>query len=125
MNRRSEHFMSNSIKALALGLGLMAGTAMVAQAQSNLSALPPGGGTPAAMPNAVAPSAPYPGPAVGSAPSIPNPTTQAAVVPSGTYPGPAAGAGTGQMPPHFQKPAGYDDDPSMNPYTRGLGPKPN
>ena len=53
------------------------------------------------------------------------PRTQAAITPSGAYPGPAAGAGTGHMPPHFDKPAGYDQDRTMAPYSTGYGPKLN
>jgi hypothetical protein len=120
--------MSISLKATVLSLGLLAGTAFAASAQTsdNLSALPPGAGAPSGAPSAVAPSAGYPGPAIGGNNSIPNPPSQAAAAPSpGSLPGPAAGAGTGVMPPHFEKPPGYDQNPANSPYTSGLGPRAN
>jgi hypothetical protein len=119
--------MSTSLKATVLSLGLLAGTAFVAYAQSadNLSALPPSAGAPAAAPSAVAPSTGYPGPAIGGNNSIPNPPSQAAVAPSGQLPGPAAGASNGPMPPHFDKPADYDQNPANAPYSKGLGPRAN
>ena len=120
--------MSISLKASVLSLGLLAGAGLSAHAQTsgNLSALPPGAGTPSTAPSAVAPSGTYPGPAIGGGGSIAGQPTQAAVAPSpNTLPGPAAGAGVGAMPPRFVKPPGYDQDPSNAPYSNGLGPRPN
>lgn len=90
--------MSTFVKAAVLGLGLMAGAAFAAQAQTSetLSSLPPGGGP-----------------------------TASQVAPSGAYPGPGPGGGNAAVAPHFQKPAGYDADVAMHPYERGIGPRPN
>jgi hypothetical protein len=119
---RSEFAMSSFVKASVLGLGLLAGAAFVAHAQSdNTAALPPGGG----VPSAVAPSGNYPGPAVGGGSISGKPVMGGPVVASGQYPGPALGGGNGQMPAHFDKPAGYDQDRNMAPYSTGYGPKPN
>lgn len=120
--------MSISLKAAVLSLGVLAGTGMVAYAQTsdNLSALPPGAGAPSAAPSAVAPSSSYPGPAVGGNASIATPPSQAAMAPSpNSLPGPAAGAGTGVVPPHFDKPPGYDQNPANSPYSSGMGPRAN
>ena len=116
--------MSSFVKASVLGLGLLAGAAFVAQAQTsdNTAALPPGGGS---VPSAVAPSGNYPGPAVGGGSISGKPVMGGPLVASGQYPGPAAGSSNGQMPPHFDKPADYDQDRAMAPYSTGYGPKPN
>jgi hypothetical protein len=125
-SNRSEFAMSSFIKVTVLGLGLIAGAAFAAQAQTagSVSSLPPGGVSNEG-PSAVAPSGNYPGPNLGTSNAPVVPRTQATVEPSGNYPGPATGAGNGVMPPHFNKPAGYDDDASLSPYTKGLGPKVN
>jgi len=119
--------MSSFVKVTVLGLGLIAGAAFAAQAQTagSLSALPPGGMSNEG-PSAVAPSGNYIGPNLGGgANASVTPRTQATVTPSGSYPGPAAGAGTGQMPAHFEKSAGYDTDKTVAPYSTGYGPKLN
>jgi len=117
--------MSSYIRASVLSLGLIAGAAFAAQAQTagEQSALPPGGGGP----SLIQPDGHYPGPNPGSGPYIPGvPRHAEAVAPSGAYVGPAPGATNGGMPPHFSRPAGYERDPSLAPYTTtGMGPKPN
>lgn len=117
--------MSTFVKAAVLGLGLMAGGTLAAYAQTSdtLSALPPGGAS-TAGPSPVAPSGAYPGPNAGAT-TAPTGRTQAVVTPSGNYPGPGPGATNGPMPPHFDKPAGYDESLAMHPYKRGMGPRPN
>jgi hypothetical protein len=117
--------MSSYIRASVLSLGLIAGAAFAAQAQTagEQSSLPPGGG---AVPSIIMPDGHYPGPNPGSSSYIPSTPRVAAVAPSGAYVGPATGATNGPMPPHFAKPAGYDHDPSLAPYTStGMGPKTN
>jgi hypothetical protein len=115
--------MSSFVKASVLGLGLLAGAAFVAQAQTDTTAsLPPGGG---GVSSSVAPSGNYPGPAVGSNNISGKPVMGGPVVASGQYPGPALGSSNGQMPPRFDKPTGYDQDRNMTPYGTGYGPKPN
>lgn len=105
--------MSTNLKPILLGLGLAAGIAFGAPAQ-----------TVAVTPGPSVANLPPEGPRVSSNNFIPAPA-QLAIAPSGTYPGPAAGAGTGVMPPHFVKPAGYDQNAALHPYTSGFGPRPN
>src|ERR1700691_4416916 len=61
---RSEFAMSSFVKASVLGLGLLAGAAFAAQAQTTdtTASLPPNAGAP----TAVTPSGAYPGPNPGS-----------------------------------------------------------
>jgi hypothetical protein len=115
--------MSSFVKASVLGLGLLAGAAFAAQAQTagSTASLPPNAGTPAA----VAPSGNYPGPNPGSNNISGTPVMGGPVVASGQYPGPAIGSSNGAMPPHFDKPANYDQDRNMAPYGTGYGPRPN
>ena len=88
-------------KLAPLSLAMLAGIAFAAQAQTgSLASLPP---NPAAEPRAAA----------------------SPVAPAPTYVGPAPGAGTGAIPPRFQKPADWDSNMAMHPYTSGLGPKPH
>ena len=93
-------------KSLVLGLGLVAGIAATASAQQGPSV------------------ASLPGPRASSEISIPGPDRQA-VVPTGNYPGPNAGATNGPMPPRFEKPADWDTNAALHPYTSGMGPKPH
>jgi hypothetical protein len=113
--------MSSFVKASVLGLGLLAGVAFAAQAQTTTASLPPNAGTP----SAVAPSGAYPGPNPGSNNISGVPVMGGSVVASGQYPGPALGSSNGAMPPHFDKPAGYDQDRNAAPYGTGYGPKLN
>ena len=115
--------MSSFVKASVLGLGLLAGAAFAAQAQTadNTASLPPNAGAPAA----VAPSGAYPGPNPGSNNISGVPVMGGPVVASGQYPGPALGSSNGPMPPHFNKPTGYDQDRNETPYGTGYGPKLN
>ena len=120
---QSEFAMYSFVKTSILGLGLVAGVAFAAQAQTDTTAsLPPGGGN---VPSAVAPSGNYPGPNPGSSNISGNPVMGGPVVASERYPGPDAGAGTGKVPPLFEKPAGYDQDRNMVPYGGSYGPRPN
>ena len=116
--------MSSFVNSSVLGLGLLAGAALVAHAQTsdNTASLPPGGGN---VTSAVAPSGNYPGPAVGGGSISGKPVMGGPVVASGQYPGPALGGGNGSMPPHYDQPAGYGQDRNMVPYGTGYGPRPN
>ena len=117
--------MSTLAKSTFLSLSLLAGTAFVAYAQSgSVAALPPGAAAPAAT-APVGAMNPYPGPNPGSGANIAGGQTQA-VTPSPAYVGPAAGAGTGPMPPHYEKSADYDSNTTLHPYTStGMGPRPH
>jgi hypothetical protein len=104
--------MSKFIKPALLGLGLVAGLALTAQAQTapgpSVATLPP-----AAQ-----------GPRASSYLSVPA-YNYSPVTPSQAYVGPAPGAGTGSMPPRFEKSADWDANPSMKPYDSGKSPRPN
>jgi hypothetical protein len=105
--------MSTFVKPIVLGLGLVAGIALSAQAQTvpatpgpSVAALPPTDQGPrTASHNFVQGDRPV------------------AVAPSGAYIGPAPGASTGAMPPHYEKSADWDQNTSLHPYTSGQGPK--
>src|SRR5436853_6975783 len=103
--------MSNFIKPALLGLGLVAGLALTAQAQTA-----PG--------PSVATLPPAQGPRASSYLSIPS-GEHVAVTPSPAYVGPAPGAGTGNMPPRFERSADWDANPAMKPYETGKGPRAN
>jgi hypothetical protein len=90
--------MSSLLKSTTLGLGLLAGIAATASAQS-VSALPPT--SPAAAP---------------SAKTVPVPSNQS------VYPKP--GGNAVWQDEHYQPPAGYDADASQHPYSTSIGPKP-
>jgi hypothetical protein len=107
-------------KSAFMAVALLAGTAVVAQAQTNnVAALPPG-----AAPIATAPSyGTYPGPQPGGSWAGVSQQTQAVVPSPQANVGPAPGAGTGTMPPHFQKSADWEQNTAMHPYTSGEGPR--
>jgi hypothetical protein len=110
--------MSSLIRPALLGLGLIAGLTVGAQAQTAMSGPNPGTSPSiASLPTVDQPRA-------ASHLSIPGSTVQA-VPRSPDYVGPAPGAGNGQMPPHYNKSADWDADPSLHPYSSGHGPKPN
>jgi hypothetical protein len=90
--------MSSLLKSTALGLGLLAGVAATAGAQS-VSSLPPAGG-------ATAPTAP---PAVTS-------STQSVL--------PNPGGQTLFEEGHYQVPADWDSNKNYHPYSTSIGPKP-
>lgn len=118
--------MSSLVKTALLSVSLVAGIAVAAQAQSDsVASLPPGGGAPvAAAP--VGPSVAYPGPNPGSGYYGGTVSQQQPVTPSPKYVGPAPGASDGPMPPRYAKPAGYDADAALHPYTSGgEGPAPS
>ena len=107
--------MSNILKPIVLGLGLVAGVAFSTQAQTvpvtpgpSIASLPPTDQ----------------GPRVSSHNFVQG-DAASGVVPSGAYPGPAPGAGTGTMPPHYEKSADWDSNPYMRPYDSGKSPRPN
>jgi hypothetical protein len=106
-----------ALKPILLSFGLVAGVALGAHAQAVSSTATPGPSIANLPPD---------GPRANSLGAIPSVGQQLPVAASGTYPGPAPGASTGQLPPRFDKPAGYDQDAAMHPYTGpGMGPKPN
>jgi hypothetical protein len=107
--------MPTFVKSALLGLGLVAGLAFSAQAQT--AAGPAPGPSVATLP-------PAPGPRPSSYLSIPQ-GEHVAVTPSPAYVGPAPGAATGGMPPHFDKSADWDANPTMHPYDNGKSPRPN
>jgi hypothetical protein len=110
------------LKSALLSAALVAGTVAAAQAQSNnVAALPP-----SAPPAATAPSyGAYPGPNPGGSWAGVGHQTQQ-IVPSQAYVGPSPGGSNGAMPPHFDKPAGWDQNAALHPYTTsGSGPRPN
>ena len=107
--------MPNLIKPALLGLGLVAGIALSAQAQTAMAPTP--GPSVATLP-------PAQGPRASSYLAIPS-GEHVAVTPSPAYVGPAPGAGTGNMPPRFDRSADWDANPTMKPYDSGKGPRPN
>ncbi len=108
------------VKSAALSVALLAGVAVAAHAQSNVASLPP------AAPMAATPQSygAYPGVNPGASWSGVGQQTQA-VAPSPAYVGPAVGAGTGTVPPHFEKSADYDQNPTLHPYSSAQGPRAN
>lgn len=117
--------MSPLFKSTMLSLGLLAGAAFAAQAQTSgsVAALPPAA-APTAAP--LAPMNPYPGPNPGAGVNAPAGQTQAAVTPSPNYVGPNPGAGYYGTPPRYQAPNGYEQDSAAHPYTSpGNGPRAN
>ena len=107
--------MSTFTKSALLGLGLVAAMTFGAQAQT--AAGPAPGPSVASLP-------PAQGPRPSSYLSIPN-GEHVAVTPSPAYVGPSPGASTGNMPPHFEKSADWDANPTMHPYDAGKGPRAN
>ena len=98
--------MPNLLKSTVLGVALLAGTALAAQAQS-VSSLPPNGSAPTASNPVQVPASP---PSVGLSP----------------------GATSTPTAPHYQSPvaADYASTPADHPYSasednRQMGPKPN
>ena len=96
--------MPNLLKSTVLGVALLAGTALVAQAQS-VSSLPPTGSAPAVSAPTQAPISP---PSVGLSPGASSTPTAA----------------------HYQSPAPYASNPAEHPYSASVdkamaGPKPN
>ena len=100
--------MSSLLKSTVLSLGVLAGTAAVALAQS-VSALPP--------------SSPATAPTV-STPSTSNYEADKWQHPYSSSIGPQAGSHSSGKDEHYQATEG-DNDPSRRPYSATLGPKPN
>jgi hypothetical protein len=119
--------MAIMMKSTLLSLGVAAGLAFAAQAQtSGIASLPPNPtAAPPAVASPVAPSAALPGPNPGGAPNAGTGSTQAAITPSPNYVGPAPGGGNGHMPPRFEKSADWESNTSLHPYTSSQGPRPN
>lgn len=107
--------MSPYLKPVILSLGLVAGVAFSAHAQTASSTTVPG--------TSIA-NLPVEGPRASSHETVVG-SEHMPVTASGNYPGPAPGASTGQVPPRFQKPADWDQNAALHPYTSGMGPKPN
>ena len=102
------------LKQLVLSLGLVAGVALSAHAQT-ASTVTPG--------PSIA-NLPPEGPRANSLGAIPA-GQHMPVMQSGNYIGPAPGASNGQMPPHFEKPADWERNTTLHPYSSNLGPRPN
>ncbi len=100
--------MSSLLKSTVLSLGVLAGTAAVALAQS-VSALPPS--NPATTPTV-------------STPSSSNYEADKWQHPYSSSVGPAPGSHSSGKDVHYQATDG-DNDPSRHPYTSTFGPKPN
>ena len=119
--------MSTLAKATVLSLGVLTGAAFAAHAQSgSVAALPPGAA--AAPPAATAPIGPsvaYPGPTPGSGFYGGTVATQAPVAPSPAYVGPSPGLGYYGATQGYQKPADYESNAALHPYTSNMGPRPN
>ena len=110
-------------KSTLLSLTLLTGAAFAAHAQSgSVAALPP---NTAATPPAASASVGFPGPNPGAGYYGGTVSQQAPVVPSPQYVGPSPGAGTGSMPPKFEKSADYEQNTTLHPYTSGQGPRPH
>jgi len=105
--------MPTLFKTTALSLGLLAGIAVAAQAQTAANTPAPG--------QSIA-NLPMPGPRASSLGYVPQ-EQHLPVAQSGNYPGPNAGAVNGPMPPHYERPADWDKNVVMHPYTSGEGPK--
>ena len=118
--------MSTFAKSAVLSLSLLAGAAFAAHAQSgNVASLPPGSAAPHAAAAPLGPMNPYPGPNPGTGVNAGMGQTQAAVTPSPAYIGPNPGGGYYGVSPAYHKPAGYNSDDALHPYTSGEGPRPN
>jgi len=96
--------MPSMLKSTVLGVALLAGAALAAQAQS-VSSLPPTGG---ALTQSAAAQTPASPPSIGLSP----------------------GASQTPTAPHYQSPAPYASNPAEHPYSASVdkamaGPKPN
>lgn len=112
-------------KSTFLSLGMAAGFALSAHAQTGVASLPPA--TTAAPPAVAspAPSVAYPGPNPGNAPSAGTGSTQATMAPTPNYVGPAPGSAPSANTPRYDKSADWDANTAMHPYTSSLGPRAN
>jgi hypothetical protein len=97
--------MSSLLKSTVLSLGVLAGTAAVALAQS-VSALPPSG------------------PATVSTPSNSNNQADKWQHPYSTSVGPQPGSSSAGKDEHYEA-TDADKEPSRHPYTSTLGPRPH
>jgi len=105
-----------NLQPILVGFPLVAGLAVIAQAQT-LSQAP--------VPGPSIANLPPEGPRASSLNSLQGGAQQASVAASGQYIGPAPGAGTGQLPSRFEKPGDYDQNVSLHPYSSNMGPRPN
>jgi len=113
--------MPSLLKSALVGAALVAGSMTVAHAQSNVAALPPSGPMTATAPSYGS----YPGPQPGNAWGGVGQQTQPVTPSTASMGGPNPGAGTGVVPPKWEKPAGYDQNVAMTPYTSNIGPRPH
>ena len=127
--------MVSLVKSTVVSVGLLAGLAATANAQS-VSALPPGGGVPEPAQTARSP-------AFGSTQSFfPKPgggeviqeehyqppadwNSNKADHPYSTSIGPSPGSHSSGQDTHYQTPPGWESATGMHPYTSEAGPKPN
>jgi hypothetical protein len=119
--------MAITMKSTLLSLGMVAGLAFAAQAQtSGIASLPPNPTAgPPAVASPVAPSAALPGPNPGGAANAGTGSTQAGMPPSPNYVGPAPGSAPSAGSHRFEKSADWDSNTALHPYTSSQGPRPN
>lgn len=98
----------STVKSIVVGLGVVAGIALGAQAQTVAGAASPG--------VSVASLPPAAGPRASSVHSIPSSPHQA-VAPSGRYPGPKVRGSSAPVHQAFQNPADWDSNTVLHPYT--------
>lgn len=115
------------MKSTLLSLGMVAGLAFAAQAQtSGIASLPPNPtAAPPAVASPVAPSVAMPGPNPGGAPNAGTGSTHAGMAPSPNYVGPAPGGAPNAGSHRFEKSADWDANTALHPYTSSQGPRPN
>ena len=118
--------MSKLVTSAVVGMALLGGAAVAyAQSSGSVAALPPGTAAAPAATAPVGPNVAYPGPNPGAGYYGGVVDKQQAVVPSPQYVGPNPGAGYYGTPPSFEKPAGWDQNTGMHPYSSGEGPRAN
>jgi hypothetical protein len=118
--------MMSFAKTTLLSLSLLAGAAFAAHAQSNsVASLPPGtAAAPHAATAPVGPSTAYPGPNPGTSGYSGTGQTQATVAPSPQFVGVSPGTASTPTSPHFEKPADWESNTALHPYTsEGIGPR--
>ena len=113
--------MASLLNSALLGAAMVVGTMTFAHAQSNVAALPPSGALSATPPS----YGTYPGPQPGNAWAGVGQQTMPVMPSPSTTEGPRPGAAAGLLPPKWDKPAGYDENVAMHPYTSNMGPRPH
>jgi hypothetical protein len=120
--------MSKLLTSATVAVTLLVGAATVqAQQAPSVATLPPQGTSVSDAPSTVAPSPKYVGPAPGITENATfGASTGQVITPSPKYVGPALGAAEGANYASSAKPAGYEGDVTLHPYTTtGMGPKAN